>query len=927
MSRVVPLLNIWSEYSLLRSTWRIEPGLAHLRDLGYHDVGLADWETLAGAELFDRAARQNGLTPWIGVSLLVNLGTSHRTLLIYATDTEGWRHLSSLMQKPRPIRLEEAASPHVIVVWLDDVGTSEPIPSRLFEVGFFEVVEGLWPPDRDKVAPTPRRPWVPACPVRYIRASEQESYEMLGQIGNHADHPRYPRVPPVAELMAEYPDTWWASCLSWRPQGSVLPERNLKLPAFARSSAEEVRQLRDKVRAGVKTRYPVIHPAVTERIDRELSVIETMGFAGYFLIVEDLVTYAQTAGIRVGPGRGSAAGSLVAYALGITAIDPLAHGLIFERFLNPARRTMPDIDLDFDVERRGEILEYLRRRWGSDRVAQIGTYGTLGGRAVVRDVGKALNMDPAVIDRTAAQIPIGNGVAAVGPLLDQYDPSGRWRRVTTALEGLVRHGSTHAAGVIIAPSPLDTWIPCHRDDTGRLITQMEMASLERMGFLKLDILGLRTLTVIRQIEEEVGLTEEFFRTLDPEDLLTLDSLGKGDTEAVFQLDGTGVIELLRSMRPRSLEEVMTVVALYRPGPMENIGLFLDRRRGIRPIPDDPVSRLVPETYGIVVYQEQLMLVIRELAGYSWAEADMFRRAISKKDRDLLDRERDHFVRALGERGMATEAQEALWHQIMSFADYGFNKSHAAAYGTLSYYVAFLRAHYPLEFWSAELSSLSDTARLQHTVDVMAARGIALYPPDVNVSGMRCCRDGAGVRVGLNAIRGLSPDLAHRIIDSRRRDGIFLNVLDFMKRLRPLGEREMDIMQAAGVLSGLPGQPWEPTQLSLFESEESTRQDSSGLDVEASLGWKWPEAVGPLYVRLDKSGRERQVAAAIQAVGREWPGDVSVVLARDHDRGFRLEHCALAASGAVIDLVRGIPGVLACGRRVEHRKFYPSSSPS
>lgn len=919
MSRSIPLINIWSEYSLLRSTFRIESGLARLRELGFLDVGLADWETLAGAEIFDRVAREQGLTPWIGVCVLVDFGAVHRPLFLYAADRKGWGHLSTLMQRVRPIPVHLAASPHVIAVWPADVEPSLPTkaPTALWEAGFLAVAQMLWPPDPKTTSPLPGGPWVPACPVRYAFEREREAYEVLGRIGNHRPGGTPHTLLSLDALRSLYPDTWWDQCLSVRPEPSVLPPIGLKLPTVAQSSAEEVNQLRDKVAKGLAMRYPEMTLEVIQRRDHELSVIEAMGFAGYFLMVEDVVRHAKTEGIRVGPGRGSAAGSLVSYALGITAIDPLAHGLIFERFLNPARRTMPDIDLDFDFERRTDVIEYLRGRWGSDRVAQIGTYGTFGGRAVVRDVGKVLELPQTVVDRVAKGVSFGAGTSAVAALMDQADPSGRWNRLAQAIEGLVRHSSTHAAGVIIAPFEVEAWLPCNRDPEGRLVTQMEMASLERLGFLKLDILGLRTLTVVRQVEAALGVTDEFFYTLDPEDRLTLESLGKGDTEAVFQLDGSGVVELLKNMKPRSLSEVMAVVALYRPGPMENIRLFLDRRRGQQPIPRDPVSQLLPDTYGILVYQEQLMMVIRELAGYSWADADTFRRAISKKDRDLLDRERERFIEALSGRGMAEAARDTLWHQIMAFADYGFNKSHAAAYGSLSYYMAFLKAHHPLEFWAAELSSLSDTGRLQHTLDTLVSRGIALLMPDVNRSSVGFARDGLAVRVGLNAIRGLTRGLAERVVTTRQNGGDYRDVADFMGRIGPISDRDMELLEAAGILGALPGDPFRPTQISWFEEGGVSTPRSGRADSEQSFGWRWPEAVGPLYVRLETASQEQEVAAAIRTVAKAHPGELSIVLVRDRNRGYSLPGSGLDSSPLVIDLVRQLRGVLACGRRVQH----------
>lgn len=921
MTIPVPLLNIWSGYSVLRSTWRFEPGLDALSSLGYSNVGLADWDTLAGAEIFDRAARSRGMTPWIGVSLMVDVGSALHMMRLYAVDEMGWRHLCLLMQGPRPLTLDEIQSPHVLAIWAHDKPGEPPMPDEMRDRDFFRIAEEYWPPNSLDNADAPLSGWwVPAWPIRWHDARDGDAYRALGKIGGIETLDGLRALPPVSELVALYPPNWWARCLVDYSPERVLPPPVLKLPKSQDSPKEEFAVLQGLVDDGLPARYPAITAEVLERRNQELKIIHDLGFAGYFLIVADLVQFARKSRIRVGPGRGSAAGSLVAYCLGITDIDPLKYQLIFERFLNPSRKSMPDIDLDFDYERRYELIEYLRTRWGADRVAQIGTFGTLGARAVVRDVGRVLGISAQAIDQVASRIGIGQGVSSVSTLLEQADPTGRWSDWTQKLEGLPRHVSTHAAGVVIAPGPLSDWVPCSREET-HLITQMEMSSLERLGMLKLDLLGLRTLTVIEQVETAAGLGDVRMDCINPRDPKTLKLLGRGDTEAVFQLDGGGVVELLRALRPQSMEDIMTVVALYRPGPMDNIGPYLERRRKLKPIPTDPVARLVPETYGILVYQEQLMMVIRQLAGYTWAEADLFRRAISKKDHELLSHEKVRLLEALTKRGMPLARAEELWRQITAFADYGFNKSHAAAYGTLSYYVAYLKAHYLVEFWAAELSTLTDSTRLQKTLDLVVASGIVLLPPDVNASGARYAKEDSGIRVGLSAIRGISRELAEGIVQERRDHGPYLSVTEFMSRIgRQLGDRAVDVLDAAGAFAGMPGRRANTTQMSLFDEGLEAADDAAPvIDAESSLGWRWPVAGGPIYVRMRDKGNGQRMAGELNRVALDWPGPIPVVLAGTSGRGRQMESLAISPSWQALEAIRQIDGVLAAGRQIERLK--------
>lgn len=921
---MTPLLNIWSGYSVLRSTWRFEPGLNALARLGYRHVGLADWETLAGAEIFDREARARGLTPWIGVTLNVHMESDTHPLRLYAMTPQGWRHLCGLMEATDPYTVAAIQSPDVVVVWAKDSPLAPGLWEGLRDYHFFAVVEEMWPPG-EAVAQAPRGWWLPAWPIRWHDPRDDDAYRVLAQIGGHDPRtlPQLQPLPPEPELLSRYPLEWHKHIFQEKPPETVLPNGDFKLPRSNESVDEERQALKRLVDQGLNRRFSYLTPEILKRRDQELEIIDSLGFSGYFLIVADLVQFARECNIRVGPGRGSAAGSLVSYALGITDIDPLSHGLIFERFLNPARKSMPDIDLDFDYERRYELIEYLRRRWGADRVAQIGTFGTLGARAVTRDVGRVLGIAPALVDQVAAAIAPGQDVSRVAEQMNKIDESGRWSQVSQKLEGLPRHASIHAAGVIVAPGPIRNWVPCHREE-GHLVTQMEMVSLERLGLLKLDLLGLRTLTVLQQVEEATGTTGRSLATLDPRDSKTLKLLGRGDTEAVFQLDGAGVVELLRALRPQSMEDVMTVVALYRPGPMDNISRFLARRRQWRPGEGDRIARLVPETYGILVYQEQLMMVIRELAGYTWAEADLFRRAISKKDRALLDSERSRLIAALEGRGMEPSAAQELWRQITAFADYGFNKSHAAAYGSLSYYVAYLKAHHPLEFWAAELSTLADLARLQKTVDIVAASGIEFYPPDINRSGIRYVAESGRIRVGLAAVRGVTQEAATIIVHDRENRGLYRNWDDFISRVgRKLGERVCEALDDAGAFAEVAGNGRKPTQMSWFEDREEDGSRVRGkFDARSILGWRWPVAVGPIYVRLDAQAQWESVAEQVARVAKDWRGSEAIVLATPEGRGRPIPGITMDTHWQALATLREIDGVLAAGRQVERLKEVP-----
>ena len=601
------LTDVWSGYSLLRSLYTIPELVLDLKRRGYSAVALTDWETLAGAEEFDRLMREAGLTPYLGVSRSLLVDGYAREIRLIALSSRAWPFLVRFSQWSPDLAGEDLA----VVLGYSDTAWWRALPPLRgpvvveLDASQKELIEQL----------PPGWFWVPHVRVRYPHPDDRGALRVLADIGGLVSDPQAEGLPDSAERLWEAFSSWPEARRWVPPKGpSVLPDRGWKMPEVGDFSA-----LCEKAVAGLQRRYGNHVPQLAlRRLQYELDVIQDLGFPGYFLMVHEVVSFAKRVGIRVGPGRGSAAGSLVAYALAITEVNPLDYGLVFERFLNPARRTLPDIDLDFEDRRRGEVLEYLRQRFGADRVAQIGTYGTLGARAVLRDVARVMKLPSDEVTRVlkAVDWQLNDHLADHAQELERLASQARldpaWLTIARRLEGLPRHRSTHAAGVIIAPLPLETWIYCQGEADSGLVTDFDMGSLERLGFVKLDVLGLRTLSLIAEIEDQVGLSGDTIGTVPGDDARTLRLLARGDTDGVFQLDGRGVKRLLQQMQPTSREEVMVVLALYRPGPMDMIGEFLKRRSaGYRPPADDPLADILRDTYGVMVFQEQLMSTAAE----------------------------------------------------------------------------------------------------------------------------------------------------------------------------------------------------------------------------------------------------------------------------------------------------------------------------
>ncbi|HPQ60045.1 MAG TPA: DNA polymerase III subunit alpha [Syntrophales bacterium] len=563
---------------------------------------------------------------------------------------------------------------------------------------------------------------------------------------------------------------------------------------------------------------PEIRAGYEKRLESELEIIRAMGFPGYFLIVADFVNHAKNQGIPVGPGRGSAAGSLVAYALGITNIDPIRYALFFERFLNPSRKSMPDIDIDFCMEGRDRVIHYVQEKYGKDRVAQIITFGKMQARAVVRDVGRALNMSYGEVDRIAKMIPatlnikLKDAIEAEARLREERDKDDRVKKLldlSLTLEGLTRHASTHAAGVVISDRKLEERVPLCRTSNGDVMTQYSMNDLQSVGLTKFDFLGLKTLTLIRKtldfVREGQGL-EIDMENLPVRDEKTFQLLCRGQTDGVFQLESAGMKDILVNMKPDTLEDVIALISLYRPGPMAMVPDFIARKQGKKEIAYDhpALESILKETYGVILYQEQVMQIASLLGGYSLAEADTLRRLMSKKKPEEMEKEQPHFVEGAKQKGIPPETAKRVWGQMETFAGYGFNKSHSTAYAVISYQTAYLKAHFPVEFMAALLTSEKNNR--DNIIKYIAScreMGIEVLPPGINESDRDFSVHGDRIRFGLSAVKNVGEGAVGAILDARS-EGPFTSFYDFLTRVdfRRVNRKVMESLVKCGAFDSL-----------------------------------------------------------------------------------------------------------------------------
>jgi len=648
-----------------------------------------------------------------------------------------------------------------------------------------------------------------------------------------------------------------------------------------------------------------VPPEYVERAAYEIDVICDKGYPSYFLIVADLINYARSVNIRVGPGRGSAAGSLVAYSLGITDIDPIEHGLLFERFLNPERASMPDIDIDFDDRRRGEMVRYAAEKWGSDRVAQVITFGTIKTKAALKDSARVHYGQPgfAIADRITKALPppiMAKDIPLAGitdPTHERYkeavevrslidtDPDVRTIYETArGLEGLVRNAGVHACAVIMSSEPLIDSIPLwRRPQDGAIITGWDYPSCEAIGLLKMDFLGLRNLTIIGDALENIKSNrgvEVVLESLPLDDPPTYELLSRGDTLGVFQLDGGPMRDLLRRMQPTGFQDIVAVLALYRPGPMgvNAHNDYADRKNGRQPIkpihPElaEPLADILAETYGLIVYQEQIMRIAQRVAGYSLARADILRKAMGKKKRDVLDKEYEGFSEGMTANGFSAAAIKALWDTILPFADYAFNKSHAAGYGLVSYWTAYLKANYPGEYMAGLLTSVGDD-KDKAAVYLADCRklGITVLPPDVNESELNFASVGTDIRFGLGAVRNVGANVVGSLIATRAGRGKFTDFSDYLNKIDigACNKKVTESLVKAGAFDSL-GHPRKG--LFLVHSDA----------VESVLGTKKAEAMGQfdLFGGGSDDGTPGDAVFTIKVPDEEWDDKHKLALERE-----------------------------------------------
>ncbi|MCS7043149.1 MAG: DNA polymerase III subunit alpha [Bryobacteraceae bacterium] len=577
----------------------------------------------------------------------------------------------------------------------------------------------------------------------------------------------------------------------------------------------------EQLAAQGRLRHPI--PEYEERLEREIRLIQQMKFSGYFLIVWDFIRFAKSRGIPVGPGRGSAAGSLVGYCLGITDIDPLEYGLLFERFLNPERVTMPDIDIDFCTNRRGEVIQYVTEKYGRDHVAQIITFGSLAAKAAIKDVGRVLELSFAETDRISKLVPADPKITLARALAEEPDLAAAAERdprvkevldIAQRIEGMARNVGVHAAGVVISPVPLVEIVPLHRTAKNEIVTQFDMERLEKLGLLKMDFLGLTTLTIIHDTVELIRRNRGEELKVDElplDDAETYEKIFcRGLTDGVFQFESPGMKDMLRRARPERIEDLIALNALYRPGPMQFIDDYIERKHGKKPVTYElpELEPILKETYGLPVYQEQVMQIAQAVAGYSLGEADILRRAMGKKKKEEMDRQRARFLEGARQRGISEKKAAALFDTLAKFAEYGFNKSHSAAYSYLAYITAYLKAHYTVEFMAAVLTSeTGNTDKVVKYINECRELSIDVLPPDVNQSDYHFTPVGRErLRFGLGAIRNVGQSAVEAIVAARREGGPFTSLDDFCERvdMAAVNRRVIESLIRAGAMDSLGG---------------------------------------------------------------------------------------------------------------------------
>lgn len=875
-------LHLHSEYSLLDGACRLAEIPARAQALGQDAVAITDHGVMYGVVELYKLCKKAGVKLIVGCEVYVaprsrfqkeyKIDSSPYHLVLLCKNETGYKNLIKIVSlssiegfysKPRA-DMELLEKYHEGLIALSACLAGE-IPRRLLmsdydgakktalryldifgEGNFYLEVQDHGLPQQHKILPQLRRlsdetgiPLAATNDCHYLRKEDADMQRVLlaiqtGKTVGEENGLSFPTdefyLKSEDEMRQALPDFSDAIDNTARIAEKCKVEFEFgrtQLPAFTPPDGRNnLEYFRDLAMRGLKKRYKTVTKELLERWEYEMDVVTRMGYVNYYLIVYDFIRYAKSQGIPVGPGRGSGAGSLLAYCIGITGIDPMAYGLIFERFLNPERVSMPDFDVDFCYVRRQEVIDYVIRKYGADHVAQIVTFGTLAARAAVRDVGRALGMSYSSVDRVARLIPrtlhisLDRAIAEVKELreMEQNDPEvhrllGLCRRV----EGMPRHASTHAAGVVITANPVDSYVPLSGAD-GTIVTQYTMTILEELGLLKMDFLGLRNLTVIHDCEEMVRKKYPGFAVgkipLDDKDVY--DMFSRGDTDGVFQFESSGMRQMLVQMKPRSIEDLTAATSIYRPGPSASIPTFIHNREHPEDIRflDPKLEPILSPTGGCLLYQEQVMQVCRELAGYSFGRADLVRRAMAKKKADVMAAERKIFIYGKDDsdgtpavpgavrNGVPEKTADRIFDEMASFAEYAFNKSHAAAYSIISYQTAYLKCHFPQEYLAALLSSvIGFTRKLSEYLTTCKNAGIPILPPDVNQSFSGFTAEGNSIRIGLEAVKGLGTPVIKRLIEEREAGGAYKSFFDLCTRLqgRDFNRRTVEGLIGAGAL--------------------------------------------------------------------------------------------------------------------------------
>jgi DNA polymerase-3 subunit alpha len=870
-------LHTHSHYSLLDGLSKIDPLVERVKGLGMDALAVTDHGVMYGAVEFYKKAKKEGMKPIMGVEAYIaprdrfskEANERYYHLILLAENETGWRNLLRLVSKAhtegfyyKPRMDKEILREHheglialsaclggeidqaLLNGKLEDAVKIAKEHQDIFgkDNYFLEIQRHSGINECEKVYELKKQlaketgiPLVATQDSHYIHKEDAEYHEILlavqtgkelsdsARMSMKADDFSITSPEEMAEKFADVPEALENTVKIAERCNVTLELGKILLPEFPKPEGigrdEYLKQL---VEERLPDRFPgqMLTKEVRDRIDYELDVIVKTGFADYFLIVQDLVNWAKDHGISVGPGRGSAAGSIVSYILKITDLDPLQYGLLFERFLNPERIQMPDIDIDFADTRRDEVLAYAREKYGEDRVAQIITFGTMAARAAVRDAGRAMGLSYGLCDQIAKLIPLmsklKDALAQVPELKQLYDTNPDAKNVLDAashLEGVARHASVHACGTVIAKDPLVDHVPLQfaPQDKQNIITQFEMHAIEDLGLLKIDLLGLKNLTIIqdavRLIKDITGEQIDISRIpLDDPDTFTL--LQRGDTTGVFQFESSGMRRYMKDLKPTVLEDLIALVSLYRPGPMELIPSFIKRKKGEEAVTylHARLQPILATTYGIGIYQEQMMQIARDLAGYTLPEADTLRKAIGKKIKSLLDEQKEKLTSGMIKNGIEPKTAKQIWELFPPFARYGFNKSHAACYALIAYRTAYLKAHYPGEFTAAILNSESgDIDRIAFLVSEARQANIQILPPDVNASFTDFTPDGENkIRFGLLAIKNVGEQIAAAIIEERAARGPFKDFHEFLARVqhKDLNKKSLEAMGKSGVFDSL-----------------------------------------------------------------------------------------------------------------------------